>query len=56
MKNIKTNLRNRISDEFLNDTVITYFENDLFESVSNDNIMYHFKDMKARRGQLPWLC
>jgi len=53
MKIIKTSLRNRISDEFLNDTVITYFEDDLFESVSNDDIMYRFQDMKARRGQLP---
>jgi len=55
MKIIKTNLRNRISN-FLNDTVITYFEDDFFESVSNDNIMllmYHFRDMMARRGQLP---
>ena len=26
MKIIKTELRNKISDEFLNDTVVTYFE------------------------------
>jgi len=44
MKIIKPNLRNRISDEFLNDTVITYFEDDLFETVSNDDIMYHFQN------------
>ena len=53
MKIIKTNLRNRISDEFLNDTAITYFEDDLFETVSNDDIMYRFQNMKVRRGQLP---
>jgi len=53
MKIIKISLRNKISDEFLNDTVITYFEDDLFKSVSNDDIMYRFQDMKARRGQLP---
>jgi len=48
-------LRNRISDEFLNDTVITYFEDDLFETVSNDDIMYRFQNMKVRREQLPQL-
>jgi len=53
MKIIKTSLRNRIPDEFLNDTIITYFEEDLFESVSNDNIMCRFQDMKADQGQLP---
>ena len=52
MKYIKNNLRNRISDEFLNDTVITYFEDDLFESVSNDDILHRFQNMKSRRGQL----
>ena len=52
MKIINTNLRNRISDEFLNDTIITYFEDDLFETVSNDDIMYRFQNMKVRRGQL----
>jgi len=42
MKFIKTKLRNRISDEFLNDTVITYFDIDLFQSLSNDDMMLYF--------------
>ena len=50
MKIIKINLFSEISYEFLNDTVTTYFEDDPFESVSNDNIMYRFQDMKVRRG------
>ena len=45
----EANLRNRISDELLNDTVITYFDNDIFETVSNDDIMYRFQNMKVRR-------
>ena len=53
MKIIKINLRNRISDEHLNDTVITYFKDDLFEIVSNDDIMHRFQNMKVCRGQLP---
>ena len=52
MKIINTNLHSRISNEFLNDIVITYFEDDLFDSVSHDDIMYCFQDVKARRGQL----
>jgi len=48
---IKTNLRNRISNEFLNDIVITYLQDDIFESASNDDIMYHFREMKTYRGQ-----
>ena len=48
----EANLRNRISDEFLNDTVITYFEDDIFKIISNDNIMYRFQNMKVRRGRL----
>ena len=32
MKIINTNLRNGTSDEFLNDIVITYFDNDIFET------------------------
>ena len=52
MKYIKTNLRNRISDEFLNDTVITYFEDDLFKSVSIDDILHRFQNMWSHRGQL----
>ena len=48
MKIIKTNLRNRTSDGFLNDTFITYFEDDLFETVSNDDIIYCFQNMKVR--------
>ncbi|CAO2817285.1 unnamed protein product [Amaranthus hypochondriacus] len=53
MKIIKTELRNKISDEFLNDTVVAYFECDLFQSLSNEDIMRRFQNMKTRRGQLP---
>ena len=42
MKFIKTKLRNRILDKFLNDTIITYFEIDIFQSLSNDDIIIYF--------------
>ena len=52
MKFIKTKLRNKISYEFLNDTGVTYFEIDIFKSLSNDDIMLYFQNMRSRRGQL----
>ena len=52
MKFIKTKLRNKISDEFLNDTVVTYFEIDIFKSLSNHDNMLYFQNMRSRRGQL----
>ena len=39
----------------LDDTIITYFENDFFEMVSKHVTMYHFWDMKAGRKQFPRL-
>jgi len=52
IKFIKIKLRNRILDEFLIDTVITYFEIDLFQSLSNNDIMLYFQNMISHRGQL----
>ena len=53
MKFIKTDLRNKICDEFLNDAGVTYFECDLFHSMSNDDITRCFQNMKTRHGHLP---
>ncbi|XP_074290332.1 uncharacterized protein LOC141617061 [Silene latifolia] len=50
MKYINTKLRNRMSDEFLSDCLVTYVERDLFTSVSTEDIMYRFQNMKSRRG------
>ena len=52
MKLVKTNLRNRISDSFLNDCVISYVEIDLLDEVSNDVVIDRFQKMKTRRCQL----
>jgi len=52
MKFIMTKLRNKISDEFLDDTVVTYFEIDLFKSLSNNDIMLYFQSMRSDRGLL----
>jgi len=31
---------------------IVYFEDDLFESLSTDDILHRFQNMRSRRGQL----
>ncbi|PIN08333.1 hypothetical protein CDL12_19095 [Handroanthus impetiginosus] len=52
MKFIKTDLRNRMKDSFLNDCLITFKERDVFVCISDDDIMTTFQNMKTRRGQL----
>ncbi|CAM8884625.1 unnamed protein product [Rhodiola kirilowii] len=52
MKIVKTSLRNRMADSFLCDGLICYIENELFHSVSNEDVMGRFMKMKTRREQL----
>ncbi|XP_060182183.1 uncharacterized protein LOC132611833 [Lycium barbarum] len=52
MKYFKNDLRSRIGDEFLNDCLVCYIEDEVFESVPNDAIIDRFQNMTSRRGQL----
>ncbi|XP_070034258.1 uncharacterized protein [Nicotiana tomentosiformis] len=52
MKYIKNDLRSRIGDEFLNDCLVCYIEDEVFESVPNDAIIDCFQNMITRRVQL----
>lgn len=49
MKIVKTDRRNRIGDEFLNDCLVCYIEKDVFQTVTNETAMKRFQDMKDRR-------
>ena len=40
MKIVKSRLRNRMCDPFLNDCLVCYIEKDVFDTISNDSIMY----------------
>ena len=55
MSIIKTDLRNKIGDEFLNDALICYIERDVFKSIDNEIILQHFHNMKTRKMLLPSL-
>ena len=43
---IKTYLRSKMGDEWLNDLMICYVEKEIFRSISDDKIIHHFEEMK----------
>ena len=45
MKIIKTSLRNRLGDEFMNDCLVAYIERDLFATVDNEDVIQCFQNM-----------
>ncbi|XP_042016087.1 zinc finger MYM-type protein 1-like [Salvia splendens] len=53
MKTIKTDLPNRMGDEWMNDSLIVYIEKDLFSTIDNKKILQRFQSMRTRRIQLP---
>ncbi|XP_042396805.1 zinc finger MYM-type protein 1-like [Zingiber officinale] len=52
MNIVKTDLRNRIGDEWMNDSLVVYFEKDVFNTVDNEPILQRFQNMESRRMQL----
>ncbi|XP_035838909.1 uncharacterized protein LOC110942602 [Helianthus annuus] len=52
MKHVKTELRNRMGDGYMNDSCICYIEKEFFQQVSIDDVMQRFQKMKTRREQL----
>jgi hypothetical protein len=49
---VKNRLRNRIGDQWMNDCLVTYIENNKFKTISNKEIMEPFQSIKTHRGQL----
>ncbi|GMP22833.1 hypothetical protein CsSME_00000668 [Camellia sinensis var. sinensis] len=49
MNIMKNRLRNRMSDEWMNDSLVVYIERDIFDGIDNDTIMERFQKMKTRR-------
>lgn len=52
MKIVKRSLRNRMGDTWMNDSLLTHIEKELFESVSTEDILQQFQEMKTRRISL----
>ena len=51
MKLIKTNLRNRMGENYMNDALICNIEKELFAKVTNEDVIKRFQGSKRRRGQ-----
>ena len=49
MKYIKNLLCNRMGDQWMNDCLVTYIENDVFDSIDNETIMQRYQTMKTCR-------
>ena len=52
MKIVKTTLRNRMGEEFLNACMVCYTEKDHFDKVTNEAVIKRFQDMRERRMTL----
>ena len=53
MNIIKTDLRNKMGDHWLNDLMVCFVEREIFAKISDKEIMVHFHALKNRRGHLP---
>lgn len=53
MKIIKTKLRNKINNEWLNDLMICYTVREIFKSLDDIDIIRTFTAKKSRKGHLP---
>ncbi|XP_055959769.1 uncharacterized protein LOC126657112 [Mercurialis annua] len=53
MNIIKTDLRNKMGDEFLSDNLSCYIEKAIFLKIDNESILQRFQAMQTRRMQLP---
>ena len=52
MKLVKSDLHNRIADDFLNACVICAIEREALAQVTNEDVIARFQKMKTRRQQL----
>lgn len=50
---VKTDLRNRMGDEWLNDSLVVYIEKNIFLSIDDETILQCFQNMQRRRILLP---
>ncbi|ESQ30797.1 hypothetical protein EUTSA_v10012204mg [Eutrema salsugineum] len=49
MKIVKTDGRNRMGDQFLNDCLVCFVEKDVFQTITNESVIKRFQDIKDRK-------
>jgi hypothetical protein len=52
MNIIKAELRNKISDEWMNDNIVCYIERENFVIIDDERILQRFQNMKTQKLQL----
>ncbi|XP_004308301.1 PREDICTED: zinc finger MYM-type protein 1-like [Fragaria vesca subsp. vesca] len=52
MNIVKNRTRNRMEDQWLNDSLTMYLEKDIFNDIDNEAIIQRFQNMATRRGHL----
>ncbi|XP_052621027.1 uncharacterized protein LOC128126901 [Lactuca sativa] len=52
MKLIKTDIRNKMSDQFLSGSLVSYIEKNVLKGIGNDAIVTMFQNIRPRRVQL----
>jgi hypothetical protein len=52
MKIVKTVLRNRIGDDFMNDCVISFMEQELLDTISNNDVIVRFQKMDGHNRRV----
>ena len=53
MSIIKTELRNKMGDDWLNYSMVCNIEREIFAKVDDDAIIYRFQSYRSRKGTLP---
>ena len=53
MSIIKTELRNKMGDDWLNYSIVCNIERETFAKVDDDTIIYRFQSYRSRKGILP---
>lgn len=51
MKIIKTELRNKMADDWINDSMICYIEREIFAAIDDERILQRFQSMNNRKYQ-----
>ncbi|XP_076953837.1 uncharacterized protein LOC143628038 [Bidens hawaiensis] len=49
---IKTDVRNRMGDDYLNNALVCAVERETFDKVTEDNVMARFQAIKCQRGEI----
>ncbi|KAL8459994.1 hypothetical protein ACS0TY_031776 [Phlomoides rotata] len=52
MKHVKSILQNKMANDYLSNSMIVYFERELFEDIDPDSIIDEFYHIKNRKTQL----